>query len=262
MISRPQTDLTALSGYLEGYDAGTHFGEYPYDPTPLPDGTQLCKIAGQLCYMSFGRKRSHNTDAQQYFTNIKASKHGSLLEHANYSLLFYGISRSVTHELVRHRAGVAISQASQRYISGRVLRFVERPEYQGDDMLHALFLQRIEHAAEEYTAITELLLGMQEEGTQILSADQRTDLRKKVQQAARSCLPNETEAPLVITGNARAWRHIIEIRASAHAEIEIRALAVRIFLCLFQVDPIIFGDYTLEELGDGTVGVKTDYQKV
>lgn len=65
-----------------------------------------------------------------------------------------------------------------------------------------------------------------------------------------------------MTGNARAWRHFIEVRASAHAEIEIRELAVRVFLCLHLTDPILFGDYTLEQLPDGTCTAKTEFEKV
>ena len=59
-----------------------------------------------------------------------------MLEHASFSFLLYGISRSVTHELVRHRAGVGISQVSQRCVSWSVPRFVERPEYQDGGELH------------------------------------------------------------------------------------------------------------------------------
>src|SRR5204863_5577469 len=114
-----------------------------------------------------------------------------------------------------------------RYVSGRMLRFVERPEYQQDEELHNQFLERIERAASEYAALTNRLLEMQQAGVSILSAEARTDLRKKVQQTARSVLPNETEAPIVMTGNARAWRHVIDVRADAHAETDIRELAVR-----------------------------------
>jgi thymidylate synthase (FAD) len=82
-----------------------------------------------------------------------------------------------------------------------------------------------------------------------------------VQQTARSLLPNETEAPMVFTGNVRALRHIIEMRADEHAESEIRNLAVRLFLCLVTVDPILFGDYELQNLPDGTHTVTTKYRK-
>ena len=262
VLSRPQVNVEGLADFLNGFDPSLNFSAYVDDPTKLPDGAQLCKVAGQLCYMSFGSKRTMNAQAKRYFDNLKSSGHGSVLEHAAFSLLLYGISRSVTHELVRHRSGFSFSQVSQRFVSGRVLRFVERPEYRTDEQLHAQFLQRIDRAAEEYAALTNHLLEMQQSGVSILSAQERTDLRKKVQQCARSVLPNETEAPIVVTANARAWRHFIEMRADAHAETEIRELAVRAFLCLQRTDPILFDDYTIELLPDGTYTVKTAFKKV
>ena len=262
MLSRPEVHVGNMADFLGGFSAELNFTQYLDDPTDLPPGAKLCKTAGQVCYASFGPKRTHNADAARYFQNIVESGHGSVLEHANYSFLFYGISRSVTHELVRHRAGVGVSQISQRYVSGRVLRFVERPEYQEDPDLHAAFERRIDAAACEYNGIAERLLEQQKSGSGILSAEARTDLRKKVQQAARSVLPNETEAPIVVTANARAWRHILEMRANPHAEIEIRALAFRAYLCLAAADPILFGDYRITPLSDGTFGVETDHPKV
>ncbi|NUO84287.1 FAD-dependent thymidylate synthase, partial [candidate division KSB1 bacterium] len=74
--------------------------------------------------------------------------------------------------------------------------------------------------------------------------------------------PNETETIVVVTGNVRAWRHFIEMRASAHSEVEIRALAVRVFLCLRVLEPILFGDYKIEALPDGTFSVATATPKV
>src|SRR6266581_2228600 len=262
VLARPEIRLAGLAGFLDGFDASLRFPEYLDDPVKLPDGAQLCKVAGQVCYMSFGQSRTFNEHAERYFNNLKSAGHGSVFEHATFSLLLYGISRSVTHELVRHRAGFGYSQLSQRFVSGRMLRFVERPEYQEDEGLHAQFLERIERTASEYAALTNRLLEMQQAGVTILSAEARTDLRKKVQQAARSVLPNETEAPMVMTGNARAWRHVIEVRADAHAETEIRELAVRIFLCLRLIDPVLFGDYTVEQLPDGTYTVMTAFEKV
>ena len=111
--------------------------------------------------------------------------------------------------------------------------------------MHEIFEERADRAAAEYEAMAEQLLERQEGGASMLTADYKTDARKKVQQTARSLLPNETEAPMVFTGNVRALRHIIEMRADAHAESEIRNLALRIFLCLRTVDPILFGDYEL-----------------
>lgn len=261
MLARPQTNVGGLEGFLEGFDPALDFPDYVNDPTELPDSSQLCKTAGQLCYASFGPRRTKNENAASYFERLTSAGHGSVLEHASFSFLLYGISRSVTHELVRHRAGAGFSQISQRYVSGAVLRFVERPEYQDDEDLHRLFEGRADRAAAEYEEMAEELLEKQEGGAAMLSADYKTDARKKVQQTARSLLPNETEAPMVFTGNVRALRHIIEMRADAHAESEIRTLALRLFLCLHRSDPILFGDYELDELPDGTYKVATQHRK-
>ena len=262
LIAKPQVELSGVKNFLEGFDSGLGFASYLDDSTALSSGAQLCKIAGQTCYASFSSKRTMNRDAARYFKNIMESGHGSVLEHANFSFLLYGISRSLTHELVRHRAGFGFSQLSQRYVSGRVLRFVERPEFQDNGKFHQLFLERIDRAYAEYHKLADALLAEQGSGAAILSAEAKTDLRKKVNQAARGLLPNETETIMVITGNVRAWRHVIEMRASDHSELEIRALAVRVFLCLREIEPILFGDYQLSELPDGTHSVATPNRKV
>ncbi len=260
MLAKPQTNVAGLAGFLGGFDPGLRFPGYLDDPTPLPDSSQLCKMAGQLCYASFGPRRTKNENAAAYIERLTSAGHGSVLEHASFSFLLYGISRSVTHELVRHRH-LGFSQVSQRYVSGSVLRFVERLEYQNGEELHRLFEERADRAVTEYEAMADRLLTLQQGGDNMLSADHKTDARKKVQQTARSLLPNETEAPMVVTGNARALRHVIEMRADAHAESEIRNLAVRIFLCLVTADPILFGDYRLQSLPDGTYTVTTEHRK-
>ena len=260
MLAKPQTNVAGLGGFLKGFDSSLGFPAYIEDPTRLPDSSQLCKTAGQLCYASFGPRRTTNENAAAYFERLTSAGHGSVLEHASFSFLLYGISRSVTHELVRHRH-LNFSQISQRYVSGSVLRFVERSEYADDPELHRLFEERADQAAEEYEAMAGRLLERQERGVALLDAEYKTDARKKVQQTARSLLPNETEAPMVCTGNVRALRHVVEMRADEHAESEIRNLAVRMFLCLATADPILFGDYRLQCLPDGTYEVTTEHRK-
>lgn len=262
VISVPHVDLRGIKGFLEGFPEELGFGDYLKDPTPLQPAETLCKFAGQLCYMSFGPNRTVNEYAKGYFQNIKESGHGSVLEHANVTMLWWGISRSLTHELVRHRAGYGFSQVSQRYVGGKTLRFVERPEYQADEYLHGLFENRVDRAQTEYESLSDYLLEKQKTGTEILSAERKTDLRKKVRQAARSLLPNETEAPIVVTANIRAWRHFLNMRCGEHAEVEIRRAAFEAYRCLFALAPILFGDFEVQHLSDGTHGLKTPFPKV
>lgn len=262
LISKPDVDISGIADFLGGFPKDYEFTKYLKDPVKLTPSEKLTKVAGQTCYMSFGPKRTWNKEAQKYFDNIILSGHGSVMEHANFSFLIWGVSRSFTHELVRHRAGCAYSQVSQRYVSGRVLRFVERAEYQGDEHLHELFEERVDRAHKEYSEMADYLYAKQEKGYKILSGEQKTDLRKKVQQVSRSLLPNETEAPIVVTANVRAWRHMINMRASNHAEVEIRNVFFNIYKILKDVSPMLFKDFKIVHLPDGTYCVKTTYPKV
>lgn len=257
ILSRPQFDYQNLVEFTGGFDPSLEFENYSQDFADVPLGPEgLIKFAGQLCYLSLGPQRTYNKDASAYFKNIISSKHGSVLEHAQYSFLFWGISRSLTHELVRHRAGCAYSQVSQRYVDGSKLRFVERPEYQDVPELHTQFEDRIDGYAKEYNALTESLLSLQNEGHEILSGDSKRELRKRVQSASRSCLPNETEAPIVFSANLRALRHIIEMRCSKHAEIEIRRLFNKVFQLVSAECPNVFADFTMYALRDKTLEIQ------
>jgi thymidylate synthase (FAD) len=262
VLARPCVNSEGMREFASGFASDLSFSDYVDDPFPLSSGTQLAKIAGQVCYLSLGPNRTRNDQAKKYFDNIKSSGHGSVLEHSAYSFLFYGISRSLTHELVRHRAGTAFSQTSQRYVNGKVLRFVERSEYQGHDLLHKRFEEGIDSASERYALTTSLLIQEQHEGNALLIGESRTDLRKRIQQVTRASLPNETEAPIVFSANARALRHIIEMRASSHAETEIRNLFFKVFLCMVLMEPLLFDDYFVNELSDKTHVVSTNYRKV
>jgi thymidylate synthase (FAD) len=262
MIAKPDVRIDGLRGFLGGFDPELGFPGYLDDPGVLPPAAQLLKVAGQTCYASFGPKRTMNEKADKYFANQMQGGHGSVFEHATFSFLCYGISRSNTHEVVRHRAGTAYSQLSQRYVSGSVLRFVERPEYQDVPALHKRFCERIDAAHREYHEVADELLALQEQGDKQLAGERKTDRRKRVQQTARSVLPNEAETILVMSANVRAWRHMIEMRTDEHAETEIRDLFARIFLCLRRAEPILFGDYEIESFPDGTHGARTDWRKV
>jgi thymidylate synthase (FAD) len=108
------------------------------------DGERLAEFAGRLCYMS--QRNPAKRVTREYLENIKRQGHGSVLEHANYSLLLEGVSRSLTHELIRHRAGWAYSQLSQRYVDESSASFVIPPAVIGDEALMAAWRSQIESA--------------------------------------------------------------------------------------------------------------------
>src|SRR5919109_3482638 len=115
------------------------------------DGEKLAEFAGRLCYMS--QKNPANRATREYLENIKKQGHGSVLEHANYSLLLEGVSRSLTHELVRHRAGFAYSQLSQRYVDESDASFVVPPAIIGDEALEGAWRSQIEGALASYVSL-------------------------------------------------------------------------------------------------------------
>lgn len=262
MVAQSVPNLEGMRTFLNGFDPKLKFGEYLDDPTKINPAAQIIKVAGQNCYMSFGENRTKNKDIETYMANLTGQGHGSVLEHPNFTLLFYGVSRSFTHELVRHRAGMGYSQESQRYVGGNVLRFVERPEFQGNTGLHKQFEKRIDRVSDEYENLTTKLLELQGEDYKIITAEQATDKRKKVRQASRAVLTNETEATIIVTGNIRAWHHIINMRVNEHAEIEIRKAIYKAYLCLREAEPTAFNDFEGVMHADGTVSLKTNNPKV
>jgi thymidylate synthase (FAD) len=218
------------------------------------DGERLAEFAGRLCYMSQHNPAGRAT--RDYLENIKKQGHGSVLEHANYSLLLEGVSRSLTHELVRHRAGFAYSQLSQRYVDESDASFVVPPAIAGDEVLEAAWRAQIEGAQSTYVALVAQL--MERYGW---VAD-KVHRRKMAREAARGVLPNSTETKIVVTGNARAWRTMLELRSSEGAELEIRRAAVAILRILQVEAPAFFSDFEIYEADDRREAARIGYHKV
>ena len=217
-------------------------------------GQILPEVAGRLCYMSFSKPRPGGNSA--YLARIREVKHGSVFEHSVWNFIITGVSRSFTHELVRHRAGFGYSQLSQRYVDESVADFVEPDCIADDPELHEVWRAAIEHAQEAYIRLVE---GLQEK---FATVEDRTLRRKMARQAARSILPNATETKIFVTANARALRHFIELRCNEHAETEIRVVAGKILQILQKEAPNVFGDYEFVDLPDGTQAASTPHAKI
>jgi thymidylate synthase (FAD) len=225
----------------------------------------ITETAGRVCYMSFAKPRPGGNSA--YLHHIKEVGHGSVLEHAVWNLLITGVSRSLTHELVRHRAGFGYSQLSQRYVDESVAEYVEPDVIAKDPELHAVWFDAVNHSHAAYVKLAERLNAKLADPAAAAAAmlppdADRTTRRKTARQAARSVLPNATETKITVTANARALRHFLEQRGSAFAEPEIRKLANVMLDLLVKESPNLFGDYERIPLPDGTFEVKTKYPKV
>jgi thymidylate synthase (FAD) len=218
------------------------------------DGERLAEFAGRLCYMSQANPAKRAT--RDYLENIKRQGHGSVLEHANYSILFEGVSRSLTHELVRHRAGFAYSQLSQRYVDESSASFVVPPAIIGDEALEGEWRAQVEAAQRSYVELVEHLMGRYG-----WVAD-KVHRRKMAREAARGVLPNSTETKIVATANARAWRTMLELRASEGAEQEIRRAAIAVLRLLQAEAPGFFCDFEIYRADDRREAARIAYHKV
>ena len=246
VVGRQQVDRPEIDRFL-----GDHGMTWETD-TEI-GGEQLVEAGGRLCYVSYGKGRKTNAE---YVDNIIGQKHGSVLEHAVWNFIIAGVSRSFTHELIRHRAGWGYSQLSQRYVDESTASYVEPDVIAGDEQLHAAWLQAIQTSHEAYLQLVEGLMA------KLAGVPDRTHRRKLARQAARSVLPNATETMIFVTANARALRHFIELRGSEWAEEEIRKVALELLRIMQREAPNLFADYEIVRLEDGTEVARTPNEKV
>lgn len=250
VVGRPSFDIVAARRFLHHNNLSGHMLS---DATGT-DAEVLIEMSTRLCYLSFDKGRS----SPAFHKHLLELHHGSTIEHANWTLWIAGVSRSWSHEMVRHRAGFGFSQLSQRYVDSSQTAFVMPPSVQ---QLGALaqdaWISHMLASLDAYrSAVTEIETKLRAEGI-----DNKTTLRKLSREAARSLLPNAVETMIAVTANARAWRHFIEMRSDVYAEAEMRRVAFAVYQVLLQEAPYLFGDYE-EEVLDGGPALRTPNQKV
>ena len=256
LVTKPAIDWDQISVFFEEENV-------PPIPETVRAGNDesaaVVEISARMCYMSYGRGRKDITD---FINNLLNSKDGSVFEHVNYGFILTGVSRSLTHELVRHRAGFAYSQRSQRYVDESEGSFVIPPimaaGQPGSDQPRKILDTALEKAAESYTILVEEL----DKSLPREMFETRTDRRKAIRQAARSVLPNATETKIFVTANVRALRHFIEMRGAVYADTEIRYVSIEMLKLLQQEAPLLFQDFIIDDLPDGTQIATPKYSKV
>jgi thymidylate synthase (FAD) len=217
-------------------------------------GERLAEFAGRICYMSQGNPAQRTT--AEYLENIKKQGHGSVLEHTVYVLLIEGISRSCSHELVRHRAGFGYSQLSQRYVDESHAAFVVPPAILGDPALEATWERSMAASQQAYVDAVAALM------ERYAWIGDKIHRRKMAREAARSVLPNATEVKIVVSGNARAWRTMLELRTGEGAELEIRRMAIACLRVLAREAPALFADFEIYVADDKLEAARVAYHKV
>jgi thymidylate synthase (FAD) len=248
LVGRQNVDDEALAAFLADHQVQR------WSTDTEEAGEKLIEVAGRLCYLSFAKPRPGGNKA--YLGHILEVGHGSVLEHAVFNLIITGVSRSFTHELVRHRAGFGYSQLSQRFVDETECEFIEPDAIADDPELHRVWLEAIQTCQRAYRTLADGL------AAKFSHMEDKTLRRKKAREAARSILPNATETKIFVTANARALRHFIEMRADPAADVEIRKVAVKVLNLLQAESPNLFGDYTLIDLPEGGQAAITPHRKV
>jgi thymidylate synthase (FAD) len=213
---------------------------------------RMIEFGGRHCYRSWAEGRSRS----EYIRNIIEMEHGSVLEHSSINMAIQGVSRSLSHELVRHRVGVAISQESQRYVSADEIKFVVPPLVanlvggafsNADEIVN--FSADCERARASYKRLqASIVAEIKQRESSIKSL---TMIKKRANEAARSLLPNAAETRLLWSPNMRLLRHFLWLRGGEGADLEIRRLAVLMLGYAQQAAPSVFSDMMLAQGGYG-----------
>jgi thymidylate synthase (FAD) len=244
LIARPSIDVEGMRGYLRDVGGESwlerRLGEAEGEP---PGGETLVEFGGRACYRSWEPGLNANvtkvrTDQREYFANILRSAHGSVLEHANYSFALRNVSRVLTHELIRHRAGSAFSQESLRYVRLTDIGFRVPPAL---EPIHDQVISIVEQL-EEFQVSAAKELGIDEEGVPF-------HVKKEVTSALRRLAPLGLSTDIVWTANVRTLRHVIEMRTAEGAEEELR-LTFDVIARIMQAEaPGLFQDFTRQDDG-------------
>lgn len=209
----------------------------PWSPdADAPDADALAEFAGRACYRSWARPNPATATTDAYVRHVIELGHESVLEHASATFYVTGVSRSLTHELVRHRH-LSFSQLSQRFVDESDATLVIPPAIRdgaaltlpSGETIHAAVDELGDRAVELYAALARLL-------------GDAGYTRKQAREAARCVLPNATWTELVVSGNLRAWRDVLRRRLEPAADAEIQTFARRVLDQLTTLAPATFAD--------------------
>ena len=207
------------------------------------DMQQLVEFAGRSCYQSFHKPNPKTARNADYISRtLHGQAHWSIAEHATATFYITGVSRALTHELIRHRH-LSYSQLSQRFVDESDANIVIPPAARksesvvvyGSEDFHDDLKGSLPKALEWWGQ--DVLLDY-EEIVNVLLAEGL--LRKQAREAARAVLPNMIETKIVVTGNLRAWHEVIERRTAPDADAEFQQVAGLIRKELQRLAPEVF----------------------
>ncbi len=244
LVARPSVDVDGMRKYLEDVGGAAWLDRRLEEDDGSSDEAELLvEFAGRACYRSWEPGLNPNvtrvrTDRREYFANILASAHGSVLEHASYTFAFRDVSRVFTHELVRHRAGSAFSQESLRYVRLTDIGFRVPPALEPVRDRVVSLVEQLEEL--QLTAAEEL--GLDEEGIPF-------SVKKEITSALRRLAPIGLSTDIIWTANVRTLRHVIEMRTAEGAEEELRLVFDKVAQRMCEEAPDLFQDFRRSDDG-------------
>ena len=243
LVARPQIDYEAVAAYLREVGGERWLERLDRDHLDT-DAQNLAEIAGRMCYRSWEPGLNPNVtrvreDQTAYLQNILSSLHGSVLEHVSFSFALHNVSRVLTHELIRHRPGVAISQESLRFVRLDEIPFWFPEWAQQDPEL----MERATGLLEQMEAFQLWMaehFKLDEEGVPFHEKKHKTSFMRRF-------APDGVATGLVWSANVRTLRHTIESRTDPGAEEEIRLVFGKIGELMRAEAPALFGDYEIRD---------------
>lgn len=245
LVAKPMIDYDGIMAYLEAV-GGEGWWERSAG-TLTSDAEMLVEFGGRMCYRSWEPGLNANVtkvraDSAEYLANIVASGHGSVLEHANYTFVFHNVSRVFTHELVRHRAGCAISQESMRFVRLTDDIPIVIPNWaQEDEELIEDLVAHVEDA-EALQVRMAAHFRLDDEGVPFAEKKAKTSFMRRF-------APDGVATGIVWTANLRTLRHVIEMRTAPGAEEEIREVFDAVAMSMCEEAPAVFADFTRTDDG-------------
>lgn len=214
--------------------------------TYTPNPEKIVAAAAKLCYSKTGTQNILEglTDekVESFIEKLTSIGHESPIEHISFTFAVEGVSRVLTHQLVRHRIA-SYSQQSQRYVKLDQFEYITPPNIAGNPKAKALFEQAMAEDQKHYDALTEILFedylndymsaGMTEK-----KAKQAAE--KKAIEDARFVFPNACETKIIFTMNARTLMHFFKHRCCERAQWEIRAMSDEMLKLVKEVSPTLF----------------------
>jgi thymidylate synthase (FAD) len=259
LIAKTEIALSGVVNWLQSLGVSSETRrKFHMDAERYGNCASLVQFAGRRCYKSFEVGLNPNVtkvrdDLPDYIDNILKVGHGSVLEHCSWTFAFENVSRVFTGEMNRHRAGVAISEGSMRYIRFDNIPICETPCLRiNDGMTEAEVAQLVTtraHITGAVTAAEKQYQELQKVWGESLKPESKFKGKKEVTSMLRRIVPMGVATGGVWTLNARALRHICELRTTEHAEEEIREVAGMILEILIASEPLLFGDFAKDEEG-------------